>query len=76
MKIVEYIESKNHYEVLGEALMKNPQTREWQDCVIYRQYEAWDEETQTYRPIDTAEKLMFVREKLDFQRKFKEVEDD
>lgn len=38
-KIVEYEGTKNHYIVLQEnAIMKNPETREWENCIIYQEY--------------------------------------
>lgn len=65
-KIVKFKETGNYYEVLKEsALMKNPQTREWQDCVIYTQYADKDN-----NPVPEDEKLTFVRLKSEFDEKF------
>ena len=56
-KIVEYEGTKNHYIVLQEnAIMKNPETREWENCIIYQ--------------VPESERKIFVREKKDFLRKF------
>jgi len=70
MKIVEFIKTKNHYEILNEALMKNPETRKWQDCVIYQQYENFDDKAEVWYPV-IENALIFVREKTDFWNKFK-----
>lgn len=56
-----YNKTKNKYKVLGESLMKNPITREWQECVLYQQNNG------------ELEPLSFVREKKEFLEKFTEV---
>lgn len=69
-KIVEYGQSKNHYAVLVEkALMKNPETGEWNECVIYRQYKNINPNGE-YVPVDPAKAMIFVREYNDFWKKF------
>lgn len=47
----------NKYLVTDVAEMKNPQTREWQMCIIYT----------------SSNGRVFVREKEEFLRLFKEV---
>lgn len=68
-KIVEYNETKNRYSIISEGLMKNPETREWQKCVIYRQYQELNDLGE-YVDIQEDKKLTFVREKIDFLNKF------
>ena len=46
------------YRIVNEARMKNPETREWVNCIIYS---------------DIATGSLYVRESLDFYDKFKEV---
>ena len=59
----EYIYNKtgNKYKVLGESLMKNPITREWQQCILYQQNNG------------ELEPMSFVREKNEFLERFTEV---
>lgn len=60
-KIFEFLKTGNKYRVVGEAIMKHPVTREWVECIIYKQL--------------TEEKpLTFVREKSEFLERFKLVE--
>lgn len=69
-KIVEYEGTKNHYIVLSESgLMKNPETREWQECVIYKQYKELNNLGE-YIEIPEEQRKIFVREKQDFLNKF------
>lgn len=69
LKIVEYGNSKNHYAILEEkALMKNPETKEWVECVIYKQHKTLVDGE--YVPVPEEEKLTFVREYYDFWSKF------
>jgi len=49
----------NLYEVLGYGKMKNPVTREWLDCVIYRGQETGE---------------TYVRELQEFNSKFEKYE--
>lgn len=49
------------YRLLSEARMKNPETREWMDCIVYS---------------EIVSKCLYVREKSDFFDKFKEVATD
>jgi len=53
--------TQKKYKILAESKMKNPQTREWQDCVIYQQSNG------------EVEPMTFVREKQEFLEKFSEV---
>lgn len=70
IKIVEYGETKNHYAVLEEnALMKNPETRDWVKSVIYIQYKNVNE-TGEYVEVPESERMIFVREYTDFWNKF------
>lgn len=48
------------YRIVNEARMKNPETREWMDCIIYSS-------------VDKGS--LYVREKDDFFEKFVEVVD-
>lgn len=48
------------YRIVNEARMKNPETREWMDCIIYSN-------------VDNG--AIYVREKDDFFEKFVEVVD-
>ena len=48
------------YRIVNEARMKNPETREWMDCIIYSN-------------VDNGS--LYVREKDDFFEKFVEVVD-
>lgn len=69
-KIVEYEKSKNHYVVITEsALMKNPETLLWEDCVIYMSYKNINS-SREYEEVPENEKKIFVREKKDFMSKF------
>lgn len=56
-----YNKTKNKYKVVGESLMKNPVTREWQECVLYKQNNG------------ELEPMSFVREKKEFLERFTEV---
>ncbi len=69
-KIVEYEETKNRYIVLNEnALMKNPETREWETCVIYQEYKHCIP-GEYYEEVPIESRKVFVREKKDFLNKF------
>ena len=48
------------YRIVNEARMKNPETREWMDCIIYS---------------NVDNESLYVREKDDFFEKFVEVVD-
>lgn len=68
--IVEYGKTKNHYAVLKDkALMKNPETGEWQECVIYEQHKLLNPSGE-YIYVEPENRLMFVREYSDFWKKF------
>lgn len=72
MKIYENKESKNRYKILSDnALMKNPVSREWEECVIYVPYETKGENGNV--KVNSIENQVYVREKSDFLEKFKEV---
>lgn len=74
-KIMIYPKTKNLYEVLNnssESLLKNPETRDWMDAVIYREYKKYDSLTGNYNEVPESEKKIFVREKIDFFNKFQE----
>lgn len=44
------------YRIVDFCKMKNPTTREWVDCVVYRDIRSYE---------------TYVREKIDFEYKFK-----
>lgn len=48
--------------------MKNPQTREWQECVIYQSLMDYNPETKGYT--ENPDHHIWVREKIDFNEKF------
>ena len=48
--------------------MKNPETREWENCIIYQEYKHCTPEG--YVEVPESERKIFVREKKDFLRKF------
>lgn len=81
MKITEYIESRDHYLILNEdAFMKNPITREWEHCIIYQQFEKYDEETNSWKLIldendNNNSRMTFVRESTDFWNKFRYIKE-
>jgi len=63
-----FYEYKNkNYVHLGIAKMKHPETREWIDCVLYRKAGEFPLTEESMR----SEEVMFVREKEDFDKKFK-----
>ena len=53
-----YTYKGKHYQVLSFGEMKNPQTRVWEECVVYIQLE---------------NRNTYVRNKEEFFEKFKEV---
>ena len=63
-EIFKYIKTGQLYEVVQKAIMKNPITREWEDCVIYRQH-------------DTENPMTFVRNAEEFYNsgRFEKYED-
>lgn len=68
-KVVEYEGTKNHYKIIQEnALMKNPETREWENCVIYQEYK--HNTPKGYIEVPVEDRKIFVREKKDFLNKF------
>lgn len=70
IKIVEFEGTKNHYRVLSEtAIMKNPETRDWQECVIYEEYKILNPSGEYVEVPETSRKV-FVRERLDFLNRF------
>ena len=67
----------NEYEDIWiyneRALLKDPTTREWRECIIYTPYETYDPETKTRTKVSGVEETVYVREKEDFNNKFREV---
>ena len=53
-----YTYKGKHYQILSFGEMKNPQTRVWEECVIYIQLE---------------NRNTYVRDKEEFFEKFKEI---
>lgn len=69
LDIVRYKETGNLYKILSlDCKMKNPQTREWQECVIYQSFMDYDHETDSY--IKNTCQHSWVREKTEFNTKF------
>lgn len=69
-KIVEYSGTKNHYKVIMDsALMKDPGTRKWVECVIYEEHRKLNDKGE-YVDVPRSDKQVFVREKHDFLTKF------
>lgn len=69
MKVVEFIRTKNHYQVISDnAMMKHPDTGAWVKCVIYKDYKKCT--PQGYVEVEEGEKNTYVREKSDFLKKF------
>lgn len=67
--IVENLKTRNLYEVIGEAIMKDPGTRKWEPCIIYRNHKNLDTTTGEYIPVPDDQKLTFVRVKSEFVTK-------
>ena len=68
-KVVEFYKTKNHYEILDEsALMKDLNSGDWVEAVIYREYKELI--CEEYVEITDRPKQTFVREKRDFNKKF------
>ena len=65
--IVKFLKTGDLYKVLEEnSVMKNPESREWNKCVIYQQYKKLvGGEYQ-----DISDPKIFVRERKDFLNKF------
>lgn len=59
--IFEHLKTGNLYLVLGEAELKNPSTRSWEDAVLYK-------------PLYGDMSKTYVRELNDFVSKFKAVQ--
>ena len=73
MKIYEFKETKNRYRILNErALFKDPTTRDWRECIIYTPYETYNPDGTRTR-VSGVEEQIYVREKEDFNNKFREV---
>ena len=74
MKIYEFKETKNRYRILNErALLKDPTTREWRECIIYTPYETYNQTDGTRTKVSGVEEQIYVREKSDFNDKFREI---
>lgn len=70
LDIVRYEGTGNLYKILSlDCKMKNPQTRVWEECVIYQSYMDYDPETGSYT--ENSDHHTWVREKIDFNTKFK-----
>lgn len=70
LRIVEYEKTRNRYVIVSEsALMKNPETYSWEDCVIYKSYKKLTSSGE-YEEVPEEDKKIFVREKKDFISKF------
>ena len=67
MKIAEFSRTKNKYKILFDSVkMKNPETRQWQDCVVYQDYIHFDNPD-----VIIEDGQIYVRELTDFNNKFK-----
>ena len=55
--------------------MKNPETRNWDNCIIYTQYKILNRNGE-YIEVPENEKLTFVREETEFMLKFEKVENE
>ena len=49
--------------------MKNPETRNWDNCIIYRSFKLLGKDG-NYVEIPEEERLTFVREEIEFYAKF------
>ena len=66
--IVEFYRTHNRYKVLCvDSKMKDPSTGDWLDAVIYQEEQVLGENGE-YE--ESVTKAVYVREKLDFIRKF------
>lgn len=69
LDIVKYKETGNLYKILSlDCKMKNPQTREWQECVVYQSLMDYDPTTESY--IENHDHHIWIREKIEFNTKF------
>ena len=69
LDIVRYKETGNLYKILSlDCKMKNPQTREWQECVVYQSFMDYNSTTGSYT--ENPEHHIWIREKTEFNTKF------
>jgi hypothetical protein len=68
-EVYRFKSSGNLYEVTQRALMKNPETRNWDNCIIYRSFKLLEKDG-NYVEIPEEERLTFVREEIEFYAKF------
>lgn len=68
--IYKFRRTENLYKVIDIALMKNPVSREWEECVIYEQYKHYDDGAY----FDVLPKMTFVRELTDFNKLFTKID--
>ena len=68
-EVYRFKNSGNLYEVTQRALMKNPETRNWDNCIIYRSFKLLGKDG-NYVEIPEEERLTFVREEIEFYAKF------
>ena len=68
-EVYRFKNSGNLYEVTQRALMKNPETRNWDNCIIYRSFKLLEKDG-NYVEIPEEEILTFVREEIEFYAKF------
>ena len=70
LDIVKYLGTGNLYQILSlDCKMKNPQTREWHECVVYQSLMDYDPETGNYT--ENHDHHIWIREKTEFNIKFK-----
>lgn len=68
LDIVKYKGTGNLYQILSlDCKMKNPQTREWEECVIYQ---SLMDLGPSGRYTENQEHRVWVREKNEFNLKF------
>ena len=68
LDIVRYKGTGNLYQILSlNCKMKNSQTREWEECVVYM---ALMDLTSEGKYIENQEHRVWVREKSEFKNKF------
>lgn len=69
LDIVRFKETGNLYQILSlDCKMKNPQSRAWEECVIYQSLMDLDPETGEYK--ENTLHHVWVREKIEFNLKF------
>lgn len=69
LDIVKYKGTGNLYQILSlDCKMKNPQTRDWEECVVYQSLMDLIPETGEYK--ENTSHNIWVREKIEFNLKF------